>query len=161
MPWTGGAPPEVGLKSGLHSTVGRKGRHEGRVELNLTDAKKHLASVSNLLTVQGLETILSESVPFFQVSPWTVFFFFFFPFPMASHCPLKLKFREPWPCWGADLCGPDSIWTCFSSSILYCLTKISGFRPERREREAGGLSSAYALTPSIQVSSQPGRGSGC
>lgn len=65
------------MKSGLRSTVGRKGRHEGRVELNLTDAKKHLASVSNLLTVQGLATIFSESVPFFQVFPWTVVVFFF------------------------------------------------------------------------------------
>lgn len=128
------------------------------MEPDLTGTRKSSAYSPTCWPFRVLHLLLSESAPFSQVSPWTVLFCFFFS--MVSHCSPKPKFLKLFPCWGADLPGPDSDGTCFKWQ--YCLTRISGFRLERerkkRERQTGRLSLAYTLAPSIQVSIHSHRG---
>lgn len=57
---------------------------------------------------------------------------------MVSHCSPKPKFLKPFPCWGADLPGPDSDGTCFEYAVLSnqnLWIQIRERKKERRERD--------------------------
>lgn len=128
------------------------------MEPDLTGTRKSSAYSPTCWPFRVLHLLLSESAPFSQVSPWTVLFCFFFS--MVSHCSPKPKFLKPFPCWGADLPGPDSDGTCFKCAVLSNQNLWVQIRERRkkRERQTGRLSPAYTLAPSIQVSIHSHRG---